>query len=149
MLLSKASQNFNTSGEASLEYRIRNAFEIDVWIRETVRRIIDPAGKTIGVTGVFQDISNEKSQSERRRLIESTLFEISKEELSATESLYAFYKAVFNRLKLNLGISGISIWKADKKHIVQSKAFMFVMKLPSNVQSKQSINNKSTPCFGP
>jgi PAS domain S-box-containing protein len=115
MLLSKASQNFNTSGEASLEYRIRNAFEIDVWIRETVRRIIDPAGKTIGVTGVFQDISNEKSQSERRRLIESTLFEISKEELSATESLYAFYKAVFNRLKLNLGISGISIWKAEQE----------------------------------
>ncbi|MFN5372643.1 MAG: PAS domain S-box protein, partial [Bacteroidia bacterium] len=114
-LLSKAAQNFNTNGEASLEYRIRNAFEIDVWIRETVRKIIDPAGKTIGVTGVFQNITNEKSQSERRRLIESTLFEISKEELSATESLYAFYKAVFNRLKINLGISGISIWKAEQE----------------------------------
>lgn len=115
ILVSNASQNFNTNGEASLEYRIRNAFEIDVWIRETVRRIIDPDGEIIGVTGVFQDITNEKSQSERRRLIESTLFEISKEELSATESLYAFYKAVFNRLKINLGISGISIWKAEQE----------------------------------
>jgi len=122
MLLSKASQSFSVNGEASLEYRIRNAFEINVWIRETIRKVVDPSGKTIGVSGVFQDITNERSQSERRRLIESTLFDISKEEIAATESLYSFYKTVFNRLKLNLGISGLSIWKTEKGayHTIES-----------------------------
>lgn len=144
MMLSKASQNFNAHGEASIEYRIRNAFEIDVWIRETVRRIIDPAGKTIGVTGVFQDISNEKSQSERRRLIESTLFEISKEEISATESLFAFYKTVFNRLKINLGISGLSIWKAEQDFYHSNDSFHIreetAIKRTRNAVNKQQID---------
>ena len=121
-LLSKASKNFNTNNETTVEYRMRNAFELEVWIRETIRRIFDSNGEAIGVTGVFQDISNEKRQSERRRLIESTLFEISKEDITTTDSLYAFYSAVYNRLKSNLGISGLSIWRArnDKYAAIES-----------------------------
>ena len=141
MLLSKASQSFTTNGEASLEYRIRNAFEIDVWIRETIRKIVDPSGKTIGVTGVFQDITNERSQSERRRLIESTLFDISKEEISATESLYSFYKTVFNRLKLNLGISGLSIWKAGQDVYNASDSF-HVREETAFERTKQEVNKQ-------
>jgi PAS domain S-box-containing protein len=139
ILLSRASQGFIKSGEASIEYRIRNAFEIDVWIRETIRKIVDPSGQTIGVSGVFQDITNEKKQSDRRRLIESTLFDISKEEISATDSLYSFYKTVFNRLKLNIRISGLSIWRAGQDTYHASESF-HVREETAFERTKQEIN---------
>jgi PAS domain S-box-containing protein len=120
--LSKAAQILVGSDETFVEYRLRNAFDIDIWIRETMRKIVDAKGNATGVTGVFQDISYEKSQKERRRIIESTLFEISKEEITTTKSIYAFYQMVFNRLKNNLGISGFSIWLAtdEKYHAIES-----------------------------
>jgi PAS domain S-box-containing protein len=103
----------NRSNEGSVEYRISDKSNATLWIRDTFKRIRNENDEIISWTGVIQDVTAEHDAKERRQLIEATLIEISKEEISATKSLYGFYQTVYKRLKKNLGISGFSIWRAD------------------------------------
>ena len=99
-------------GEANIQYRIRHASGKLIWVMDSMRMIVSQQeGDPYMITGVFQDITIQKEEEERRRLIEMTLFEISREELSARNTLEEFYQTVYNRLKSNLGISGMSVWE--------------------------------------
>jgi PAS domain S-box-containing protein len=103
------------TGEANIQYRIHNAEGKLIWVRDSMRLVLsDKAGDPYLVTGVFQDVTQLIEEEERRKLIDKTLFEISRQELSAKQSLRDFYALIFEILHKNVNISRMSIWEMNR-----------------------------------
>ncbi len=103
------------TGEASIQYRIFNAQEKLIWVRDSMRLVLsDKAGDPYLITGVFQDVTQLIEEEQRRKLIDKTLFEISRQELSAKQSLSDFYALIFEILHKNVDITRMSIWEMNQ-----------------------------------
>jgi PAS domain S-box-containing protein len=112
-------------GEAIITYRIQKLNGAYIWIRDSMRYLFEDESNQSPymITGVFQDITQEKEEEDRRRLIETTLVDISREELSNRKSLVEFYEGLYLRLNTNLGIESLSIWdysEFDNCYVCQS-----------------------------
>ncbi|MFN5319319.1 MAG: PAS domain S-box protein [Bacteroidia bacterium] len=138
----------NSSSEGTVEYRIKDAKSSTLWIRDTFKRIRNENNEIVSWTGVIQDITAERETKERQRLIEATLVEISREELSATKSLYGFYQTVYKRLKKNLGIAGFSIWRVEESVYRTVESFHELDEMAAERSSIRAAKEKIQPLLG-
>jgi signal transduction histidine kinase/PAS domain-containing protein len=114
-VLKEGQKELLETGEANIQYRIINAQEKLIWVRDSMRLVLsDKAGDPYLITGVFQDVTQLIEEEQRRKLIDKTLFEISRQELSAKQSLSDFYALIFEILHKNVNISRMSIWEMNR-----------------------------------
>ena len=104
---------FNSLNENVTTYRILDANGCWKWLRDTSKLTIDDSGSPVSITGVFNDITQQKETDDRRSLVERTLYEISRKDNSSNDSLSSFYEMVFTKLKENFGFTGISLWELN------------------------------------
>jgi PAS domain S-box-containing protein len=110
-LIKEGQKNLLDEGEANIQYRIKDASGKSIWIRDSMRLVLSAnVGEPYLITGVFQDVTQMVEEEERRKLIDKTLFDISRQELSAKGTLADFYSLVFNNLHQNIHVSRLSIW---------------------------------------
>lgn len=102
---------FNESRENVFVYRILDAHGRWKWLRDTNKLIVDSSGKPTYISGVFNDITQQKETEDRRRKVEDTLYQISRKDNDSNDSLSSFYSMVYWKLKENFGFTGISIWE--------------------------------------
>lgn len=111
-IVEEGQKNLLEEGEANLQYRIKDASGKLIWVRDSMRLVLGAiVGEPYLITGVFQDVTQMVEEEERRKLIDKTLFDISRQELSAKGSLNDFYGLVFNNLNQNIDISRMSFWE--------------------------------------
>lgn len=105
--------SYDSNQQKVFTYRIQHASGNWRWIRETSRLIIDDSGTPMSISGVFNDITQQKETEGRRQKVEKTLYEISREEKLSTNSLKGVYELISNKLLANFGIYGFSIWELN------------------------------------
>lgn len=111
-LIEEGQKNLLEEGEANLQYRIKDASGKLIWVRDSMRLVFSAiVGEPYLITGVFQDVTQMVEEEERRKLIDKTLFDISRQELSAKGTLNDFYGLVFYNLNQNIDISRMSFWE--------------------------------------
>jgi PAS domain S-box-containing protein len=88
--------NYDSNQQKVFTYRIQHASGNWRWIRETSRLIIDDSGTPMSISGVFNDITQQKETEDRRQKVEKTLYEISREEKLSTDSLNGLYDLISN-----------------------------------------------------
>jgi PAS domain S-box-containing protein len=114
-VLKEAQKELLETGEANIQYRILDADAKLIWVRDSMRLVVgDKADNPNLITGVFQDVTQQIEEEQRRKLIDETLFEISRHELSVKQSLGDFYALIFDILHKNLNISRMSIWEMNQ-----------------------------------
>jgi PAS domain S-box-containing protein len=114
-ILKEGQKDLLETGEANIQYRIFNADEKLIWVRDSMRLVLsDKADDPYLITGVFQDVTQLIDEEQRRKLIDKTLFEISRHELSVKQSLSDFYELIFEILHKNVNISRMSIWEMNQ-----------------------------------
>jgi PAS domain S-box-containing protein len=105
--------NYDSNQQKVFTYRIQHASGNWRWIRETSRLIIDDSGTPMSISGVFNDITQQKETEDRRQKVEKTLYEISREEKLSTDSLNGLYDLISNKLFSNFGFCGFSVWELN------------------------------------
>lgn len=105
--------NYDGNQQKVFTYRVQHASGNWRWIRETSRLIMDDSGTPISISGVFNDITQQKETEDRRQKLEKTLYEISREEKLSTDSLNELYDLISNKLFSNFGFCGFSIWELN------------------------------------
>ena len=123
---------FDNLQQKVLTYRIQNASGNWRWIRETSKLVHDDAGLPLSISGVFNDITQQKETEDRRHKVEKTLYEISREERTSTDSLNGIYGLIFNKLNSNFDICSFSVWELN----VDKTQFKRII----NFHSNQSVN---------
>lgn len=103
--------DFDSAQQKVITYRIQHASGNWRWIRETSRLIINGSDVPMSISGVFNDITQQKETEDRRQKVEKTLYEISREEKVSTDSLNGIYELISNKLQTHFGISGFSLWE--------------------------------------
>ena len=107
---------FDSGQQKALTYRIQHASGNWRWIRETSKLIINELGIPVSITGVFNDITQQKETDDRRQKVEKALYEISREEKVSTDSLDGLYNLIYKKLHAYFGISSLSIWELNADH---------------------------------
>jgi PAS domain S-box-containing protein len=102
---------FDSSKQNVLVYRILHSNGHWKWLRETSKLLFNSNGEPISISGVFNDITQQKETDDRRQKVENTLYEISREERVSTDSLNEFYSMLFAKLNENFGFTSFSLWE--------------------------------------
>jgi PAS domain S-box-containing protein len=111
---------FDSSLENVSIYRILDANGRWKWLRDTSKLTLNNDGYPTFISGVFNDITQQKETEDLRRQVEVTLYEISRKDSDYADSLSEFYSLIFTKLNENFGFTGFSLWElnSDKSHFV-------------------------------
>lgn len=106
---------FDSSFENVSIYRILDASGRWKWLRDTSKLTLDNAGYPTFISGVFNDITQQKETEDRRRQVEVTLYEIARKDNEYGDSLGEFYSMIFAKLNENFGFTGFSLWELNNE----------------------------------